>query len=90
MVLIWDLHSGARHTRARIQNNADPKWTCHVQITDLDLLRVAFEDAVLTQCDFYRILKCDAVRALSLLVHTCTYVLIVVFKSTAHAAIYAV
>ena len=33
------------------------------------VLRVAFEDATLTQCDFYRVLKRDAIRARPLLVH---------------------
>ena len=54
------------------------------------VFRVAFEDATLTQYDFYRALKHDAIRVRPLLVYMCTYSLIVVFKSTAHAAIYAV
>ena len=54
------------------------------------VLRVAFEDTTLTQRNFDRVLKCDAIRVRPLLVHTCTYALIVVFKSTAHAAIYVV
>ena len=54
------------------------------------VLHVAFEDTTLTQCNFYLVLKWDAIRGRPLLVHTCTYTLIVVFKSIAHAAIYAV
>ena len=54
------------------------------------VLHVVFEDATLTQCDFYRVLKRDAIRVPLLLVHACTYALIVVFKSTAQAAIYTV
>ena len=47
------------------------------------VLRVAFEDTMLTQCDFYRVLKCNTICVRPLLVHTCTYALIVVFKSAA-------
>ena len=54
------------------------------------VLHITFEDVTLTQCDFSSVLKRDAIRAHSLLAHTCTYTLIVVFISTAHAAIYAV
>ena len=50
------------------------------------MLHVALEDAALTQCDFYRVLKRDAIRVHPLLVDMCTYAQIVVFKSTAHAA----
>ena len=56
----------------------------------VSVLRVAFEDATLMQCDYYRVLKRDAIRKHPLLVHTCTYTLIVVFISRAHAANYAV
>ena len=56
---------------------------CRSRFTSV--LCVAFEDAMLTQCDFYSILKHDAIHACPLLVHTCTYALIVIFKSTAHA-----
>ena len=33
---------------------------------------VVFEDAMLTLCDFYRVLKSDAIHVHLLLVHTCT------------------
>ena len=46
------------------------------------VLRVVLEDATLTLCSFYRVLKRDAIHARPLLVHTRTYALIVVFKST--------
>ena len=44
------------------------------------VLRVAFEDAALTQCDFYCVLKRDAICVRLFLVHMCTYALIDVFK----------
>ena len=49
---------------------------------------VAVEVTMLTQCDFYHVSKHDAIRAPLLLVHTCTYAIIVVSKSTAHATIF--
>ena len=43
------------------------------------MLRVAFEDATLTKCNFYRgVLTCDAICTCSLHVHTCTHALTVV------------
>ena len=53
------------------------------------VLHGAFEDTTLTQCDFYRVFKCNAICVRPLLVHTCTYALIVVFKSAAQVTIYA-
>ena len=88
-------NNGACYTRAQIQINANPKWSCQVRdyvyMVDLhsldsrftSVLRVVFEDATLTQCDFYRVLKRDAIHVWQLLVYTCNYALIVVFKSTA-------
>ena len=49
-----------------------------------------FEDATLTKCDIYSTLKRGAIQVRPLLVHTCTYALIVVLKSTAHVATYEV
>ena len=77
----------AQLTRARIQINADPKWTPKIHIASTRY--TADLDSHL-YVDFYCVLKRDAIRARSLLVHTFTYALIVVFESTAHAAIYAV
>ena len=53
----------------------------------MSVLRVALTDATLTQCGFNHVFKRDAIRARPLLVHTYTYALIVIFKSTAHADI---
>ena len=59
----------SRYMRALIQINADSKWTCQIQIASnivncksrfTSVLRVAFELAVLTQCDFY----CVSVRTI--------------------------
>ena len=44
------------------------------------VLRIAFEDARLTQCDFYCTSTSDAICGCSLHVHTCTYALTVVVK----------
>ena len=51
------------------------------------MLRFALKDATLSKYDLYRVLKRDVIRARPLLLHFCTYVLIVVFKYEAHAAI---
>ena len=54
------------------------------------VLRVAFEDTRLTQLRLLPRIKVQPICTHPLLVHTCTYALLVLFKSTTHAAIYEV
>ena len=68
----------------------DCTYTVNGRSRFASVLRVTFEDVTLMQCNLYRVLKLDTIRTQPLFVHTGTYALIVIFKSTAHADIYAV
>ena len=70
--------------------NPDCVYSVNRRSRFTSVLRVAFEHAKLTQYDLYSILKRDTICARLLLMHTCTYALVVVFKSTAYVTIYAV
>ena len=91
----WTKGLATRERRSRsiqilsgLAKSRSPRLRLHVNCRSrfASVLRVEFEDAMLTQCNFYRILKHDTIWARPLLVHTCTYALIIVFKSAAQAA----
>ena len=74
-IVLKILNNGARYTRAQIQINTDPKWSCQAQIIKTACTRwIADLDSHLccvTQYDFYLVLKRDAIRVRLLL---CAYV----------------
>ena len=90
--------SNHRNYRAWIQINVDQCGFPGIHIASINrrsrhasLLRVAFGDAMLTQCNFYYVLTRDAIRVRSFHIHMRAYALIVVVKFySTYVAIYAV
>ena len=64
-------------------DSQNPTYSCRSRF--MSVLRVAFEDTMLMQCDFCCALKLDAIRTHASLVHTCTYAL---FSNLQHTQLF--
>ena len=64
--------------------NPDCVYTVYCTSRFASMLRIAFEDTalIIAQFNFYCVSVCDAIRMCLLLVYSCTYRLIVIFKHT--------
>ena len=79
-------HIGARYTRTQIRINVDSWNSDYIYAVNrtarfASVLRIAFEDAMITQCDFYYILTGKAIAPVHHLCMMWTYELIDVFKN---------
>ena len=83
----------ALYTRVLIQIDADPKWIPQIQIASTSKSQIWIHMSYMLhlrkECNFYYIFNRNAIRMCHLLVHACIYALIIVLKSTGHAAVYA-
>ena len=79
------LHESADPNQCGFEVNSQNP-TCNRRSRLGSVLRSAFEDTTLMQYDFYRVLKCDAIRTRALFVHTCTYALL--FSNLQHMQLF--